>query len=305
LTGAARQSVVATCGRFWIRLNKVLFFSFFFAGLTLMLPALDRPFGGGQTWVLSTETYGATITFRGLNNQWALGNATICKARATPLRTAPDGAASDLCDPRRFHPAELGDVILDWPDQAMIELRQAGQRMELRLLSDTPDLPRSSLVFFASDTPDRQGALGFAGTLEIGNLMSTGARNYLVEGTYMVREMGFLASLFARRTNVVKTGVFTRGDVVSIVGSDSHDPATGFGHITQGATPQDPLHVVFLSSGRSGAVQINALGQDKPAFLKPDWLERALASPFLIMIAFFVSLVGGFGQVVAWLTHRS
>lgn len=285
------RSVSAWMRSFW----PVLVFGVLPAVVLLSIPTVDSLFGKGQTWVLSTKTRGASIEFKGQNNAWPLDGATLCTPRSKPLRQSLESKGSDNCDLRRYIETQPERLLVKWSEGSAIKLRATRDRLEIMISSPTDQLSAGSLILLPNERLTQFGALSFTGTAEIGSLMSTGANAYLLEGSFAVREIGLLSKIIRRRTVVVKQGELSRGDVVTVVsGSKPETMVNGFGHITFAEKDSEALNIVFLSSSQSAALKISALGQDRPALLEPDWLERAIANPFLVVIALFGSLVGNF-----------
>lgn len=286
---------------FWLRWAPVL--GVLLATLILAIPALAPILGGGQTWVLSAHTYGVRITFQGHNNVWPLSNAVVCLPRERPLRRleATDGKADGLCDERRFEQVRSNQELFDWTSGTTIVLRKSEKRSEILVQSGSSRYQTGTLIIVSDAEFERLGTMSFAGAVEIGNLMSTGAKDYLLSGNFHVRELG----VFGHRTNVVKQGEFAKGDVVSVVSkSATRELVDGFGHITLSADKERGLVIVFISANESAALRINALGQDRPAILEPYWLERALTNSFLVVLALFATLVGSFVQLFESLSAR-
>lgn len=295
------SSVSAWLRSFW----PVLVFGVLPAVALLSIPAVDSLFGKGQTWVLSTKTRGASIEFKGQNNVWPLHGATLCTPRLKPLRQPQDSKGSDNCDSRRYIATQPERLLVKWSEGSAIKLRATRDRLEILVSSPTDQFAARSLILVPDEHLRQLGALSFTGTAEIGSLMSTGANAYLLEGSFAVREIGLLSKIIRRRTVVVKQGELSRGDVVTVVsGSEPETMVNGFGHITFAERDSEALNIVFLSSSQSAALRINALGQDRPALLEPDWLERAIANPFLVIIALFGSLIGNFAPLFESLRNR-
>jgi hypothetical protein len=275
--------------------------------VVLAFPALDRPFGSGQTWVLSATTHGARLQFSGNGNAWPLHDVTICEARPVPLRRAPDGIDQDICNAKRFVQRAEDHFFLTWPDKSEIELRFVDDRFEILLPEGGVGLRPGSLISVSGATFAKLGALSFAGAAELGSAMSTGARGFLIQGTYSVREIGVISRLTRRRTDVVKEGELIQGDTVAIVKRSASDQlVTGFGHLTISANSgQKAMDMVFHSSTGASMLRVLSFGQEDPTLIEPDWLERVIANPFQIVIAFFVSLTAGFIQLFDSLRKRA
>ena len=271
-----------------------------------LLPVASQWMGGRQTWILSTRTMGATFTFQGMANAWPLTGVTLCEPLTTPLRVAPAETAGQRCDGRRYAQSQHDHRLFEWPDASAVELRAVPDGIEILFLSDAGGVGKGSLVHVPTGAFAGLGALGFTGSVEIGTLMSTGAKAFLLDGHYAVREVGAIANWRGWRSNTVKEGELTRGDVVSVVErSEPGRKSNGFGHISLAGGDDVTLEVVFLSSGQWGKLKIATFGQDHPTYIAPNWLERVLASPILIFVIFVSSLLGGFVQIFDALFRKS
>lgn len=245
--------------------------------------------GHTRTYALSAETGAADIAVDG-RTPWFLGAATLCVPREAALRRAPDGTGPARCDGRIYEERAEPSLTVEWPPGAELSLRRETGELSILVRSGAGALPDGTVVFLPDDSLRAAGALTFSGRMRIGAQMATGARGHLVAGDYTIRETSHLSGLLGRRSEVVKQGSLTRGDVVSVVqGGPDFAPATGFGQVTLSDSGQ--FDAVFRASAPAAAIRVEALGLDD-ALVRSDWIDTLLASPYLIVIgAFFGVLV--------------
>ncbi len=165
-------------------------------------------------------------------------------------------------------------------------------RIEFYILQDLPDLPKKSLVILPKDFFISQGALSFSGSATFGKTINTGTKFILLDGSYRVREDHVVSSLLGKQTYEVASSELTRGDQVRVVdGHDQKTAALGYGHISRALDVEGAARLVFQSSPGDFALEIASFGMDQPAILKPDWIDSTLASPYVLIVGLFISLV--------------
>jgi hypothetical protein len=249
--------------------------------------------GMSRTYIIAAETRGAMIAFEG-RNDWFLGAATLCVPREAPQRRGPGPSASAMCDPRLYVETQDPSLMVEWPDGAEIILRREAERFFLRTETPVGALPAKTIISLPTDILEVRGALTFSGRMMIGEPIASGSRGHLIAGDYKVRESNRLSSWFGRRSDLVKSGTLTRGDVASVVLFEDGIGASGFGLITAGDGAH--LHAVFHSSAPSAAIKIEALGV-RDAIIKPDWIDTILASPYLLVVGLFLGVIANLVSV--------
>lgn len=78
-----------------------------------------------------------------------------------------------------------------------------------------------------------------------------------------------------------------------------------FGHVFF-TDRQDAFRIVGLTSVGKPALSIRFLGADKPAIIRPNWIDRVTSSPMLAaLITIFAILISVTKFVTAWLFPRA
>ena len=141
-----------------------------------------------------------------------------------------------------------------------------------------------------------------AGTARLGSDMASGTRRMIHDGRYEIRETSLISRLVKRRTNVIKTGDLIPGEAIRVVQADDTSlAALGFGHLTVGEVSRSGFNAVFVSARGDHALEISSFGASDPQLIFPDWVDSAISSPFLLALAFIISVVGGAVQLAMML----
>lgn len=284
--------------RIWPALWR--FASVMAVGLLLMV-AVMLTSANDRSFLIEAETFGAELTFQGDANAWHFGDATLCQPRPVPQPRLASGENGDAmaCSPALFEISQLQDHAINWRSGTTIKLvTDTTGALSLQLVGNGQDeLPSGAFVVIPAQVWASHGAFTFSGTMRIGDVIASGARNYLHSGRWEVRQGGFATSIFRDVVEVVKRGEFTLGASVEIYDGDRQ--ATLFGSIT----PSDEaihgngrgMHLVALSEKGPIELQLDYFGLRSPTILQPDWIDRITSSSTLVaLIALMTFIVNGY-----------
>lgn len=252
-----------------------------------------------RTYHVEASTWGGTVTFHGMGNDWLISRGVVCTARSVPdLRDAGPRDAS-RCPASGFEaPREINSEVVQWRQGTRIHFRRAPDgRLIIRTLNDgTETLPIGSRIVIPGSAWQGHGAFTFSGSVRIGGDMATGAQDYLIGGRWEARQMGLATSLFREITEVVQRGDFSRGASVQVV--DDAGPVISYGHLTPAATDDPGLEVVALSERGRLSLEVQYFGLPKPSIFKPDWMDTISSSPMLIALAILLTIILAVVQLV-------
>lgn len=136
------------------------------AAVILILPALTPWLGGGQTWVVSTQSLGVQLSFRGQSNVWPLSNVTLCDPRQQPLRKAPEQSDTALCDARRFEVTRPEHLHVAWTEGTSVDLRKTSENTEILVRNGNAQFPTGTLISVPDSELKRLGSLSFTAPLK-------------------------------------------------------------------------------------------------------------------------------------------
>ncbi len=261
-------------------------------GLLLAL-ILSSALWRSRTFVIEALATGAEVRFEGAGNSWPLGEAILCEPLPRPQPRAPRGEG--LCDARLFaeKPREGAPVV--WRDGARALLRRDPEGGLVVTAHGAEGLPEGARLHLTARRWAEAGALVFTGWSSIGGQMASGETALLISGRHEARE----SSLFGLGggTETVKSGDLRRGERVSLV-DGAGNPASGFGHVTAGTEEEAGFHIVSIAKPGVTALKVEHLGGEGPSFIRPNWIDYALTSPFFVALALILSMLVGVGQLV-------
>lgn len=248
-----------------------------------------------RSFLIEARTTGTSIVFAGIGNAWNFPAATLCAPRAVPdLRRAEAGEGP--CGADLYVITALSDETLDWPDGASVDVHlDSDGAFVIELLHPIGERPAGTLIVVAPEAWAIQGALTFRGTLSVGEVMASGARHFLLDGRWEARESGWAISLFRGVTEVVKQGALSLGAEASIIAGDG--PAIMYGHLTPSGAGA-AMTVTAISQPGDTALRLVHFGFEKPSVIRPDWIDTALASPFLLALVALLGLLTSVTQVL-------
>ncbi len=263
----------------------------------LMLAALlamifSSSFGRSRSFILDATATGAQIRFEGSGNAWPLGEGRVCAPRPRPDLRAARGEG--FCDGRLFAEKALEGAAVIWPEGAQARLALDAQGALIVTAKGAQGLPDGARIRLAPEEWRKAGALVFTGHAVLGGQMASGETALLLGGRYEARESAMFG--LGGATETVKSGELRRGERASLVTREG--PASGFGHVTAGGEDDEGFHIVSVAKPGDTILQIEYLGGERPNFVKPNWIDYALSSPFFVALALILSLVIGVGQLV-------
>ncbi|WP_299653882.1 hypothetical protein [uncultured Jannaschia sp.] len=201
--------------------------------------------------------------------------------------------------------APPGAVDIRWPGGAVIELIRRGTGpLEIRV----EDLPGGGPIeaiglqgsvrvspgvraVMPADILQNLAAVPFAGTVEIGDRIESGANEILYEGRYQFRER-----LMARKSSdVVAADDLMPGDSVVIFDQNAENPMEVTGFVSP-PEPGEKGFLVIASAAQKGIWPALRVGRHGFATsdIVPGWTDRALADQFTLALVAIL----GFGAAI-------
>lgn len=250
--------------------------------------------GADRTLIVEATATGIDIRFAGQANGWHFGQATICTPRERIERTLPRG--SGACDARRYEERSGEALRIDWSPGAEAKLSSPRpQTLVLELFGQAGWDDRTRIIIDRNEW-SALGVLSFNGAARIGNQVSSGETRMVLSGTYEAREK----PLWSEDTEVLKAGKIRRGESaeIMIAGVGGREPAEVFGHISEVEPGKPGFNVGLVSVLGPVSLQIGYFGGAKPVNIAPTWVDRALASPLVLALAFLLSIILSAAQFV-------
>lgn len=96
-------------------------------------------------------------------------------------------------------------------------------------------------------------------------------------------------------TEVIKSGGLVKGTVVSLWSDQA--PVETYGHITSSASV-DGNYIDIVAISRPGDVEMHLgyFGTNTPMIMRPDFIDTAISSPFLLAMAIIFSIFASTSQ---------
>ncbi|MET3662443.1 hypothetical protein [Aquamicrobium ahrensii] len=243
--------------------------------------------GADRTFILEATATGMDIRFAGQNNDWYLGQATICTPRKRIERTIPRGTG--VCDARRYAERRGDAQRINWSPGAEVKLSSPQPHTLVLELFGQEGWDDRTRVVIGKDEWATLGVLSFNGAARVGNQVSSGETRTVLSGTYEVREKPF----WSDDTEVLKAGKVRRGESAEIMtaGEGERQSAEVFGHVTQVEPGKPGFNIGLVSATGPVSLQIGYFGGANPANIAPTWMDRALTSPLVLALAFLLSII--------------
>lgn len=167
--------------------------------------------------------------------------------------------------------------------------------------------PRQAPNGFVRISPEAlrsAGPLQISGRITLGrNLDVGGGAEFLLGGTYEIREQSLLSRLFGRRSTTIERGELIPGSEVSLL-SDGEPSMHSNGHFfLTGDTNQPYLRAVALSEKGNGSLRMSLKGVEDIE-IDPDWVDSIIASPIFFALAFLIGLLLNVLQLVSPLARQ-
>ncbi len=152
------------------------------------------------------------------------------------------------------------------------------------------EAPNGFLVI-SSGALRASGLLSLSGRISLGQDLASGGRSdFLLGGTYEIREQNWLTRIFGRRSATLDRGELIPGAAVEIVSSNAPS-ATSNGHFfSTMIDDQMILKVIALSGGGDGAIRMS-VGGAEPFTIDPDWIDSVIANPVFLALAFLLGIL--------------
>jgi hypothetical protein len=262
-----------------------------------------------RTFIVDARTTGLELQFVGSGNVWSFQRALVCEFRPAVLDPSLTSTPtnSGACGSPFYQASEVDGLILSWAADSTISVRMdQGSDLEIILESGT-EYPNGTIIKVKRSAWRTSGALAFSGMAQVGQAMSNGQRSFLLSGRYEARERSVFGALFGRATDTVKSGTLNRGDQVTIV--EQGEVITSYGHVTLPDDNADVgFNVVAISRPGNTALQYTYFGASEPVEIRPDWIDSAISSPFLLAFTIILSVLASaaqlFGSSVEYLLKR-
>ena len=257
-----------------------------------------------RTISIQATTLGGGLTFQGQLNDWAFEKATVCRLLSQPDFRTIDSDSEDVCARSLYETETIEDTVIEWGSNSSIRFKgsKEGEFVIQTLDSNTPGLPEGTLIVISPSVWAGHGALTFQGIAQLGAEISSGSKDYLLEGSWEAHQSGFATSFLRDVTEVVKSGSFIRGATVDLV-SDTSD-VLSYGHITPVGTDEAGVKIALLSERGPVAIRVKLYGLSKPAVFRPDWIDTLSSSPMLIALAVLFSFLLASIQIVSIVPAR-
>jgi len=146
-------------------------------------------------------------------------------------------------------------------------------------------------VVISKEALNAAGLLSLSGHISIGSRSgSTGGPDFLLGGSYEIREQNWLTRAFGRRSTILDGGALIPGASVKII-SDKEPSRTSNGHFFASILDDRAiLRVIALSGGHRGAIRMDVAGVE-PFTIDPDWIDSVIANPVFLALAFLLGLL--------------
>ncbi|WP_335948927.1 hypothetical protein [Salipiger bermudensis] len=259
-----------------------------------------------ETISVGAVSRSVTIKHVGETSTWDFEDIVLCVRKPFDRSAA---RRSGPCDERRFihgfpetgeetadapyDPKERHSVTLGMHDGVVTTLTWEADRGIWLDLDGHRSFETGARIALSKEQWQRIGTLTFTGRATIGAAAASGEDGILLSGNYEVRER----SIFSRRTDSIKTGAFRRGDSVSLVGPDGSARVYGAVFPDDGGASSTAFHVT-LASSEASAVKVSYFGAADPALIRANLLDRATESPYILALAFALSVLFGTAELL-------
>lgn len=259
--------------------------------LLIAILLISSGFGARRSFVVEARATGATILFKGNSNYWPLGPVTLCVPHPIDLKR-PRGKG--ICDERRYEEQQEAELSISWPPDARLRVSSFGNEAIVLTLLNESAFPEGTRIIMQGHASERLLSLSFYGNATIGKPIASGETDILLSGSYEAREQPF----WSETTEVLRDGKIRRGESVEIVRDKSQDASAAnlFGHIS--ADNRDDLGFLINLTSEAGqpVLKLVYFGGTQPIMIMPSWIDRALKSSLVLVLAFVLSLAGNLTQ---------
>lgn len=260
-----------------------------------------------RSYYIDAEVLHAEFAFAG-DRVWEIFDTVLCKeidiSRNTFGHRGGNKFPSDkiACNSSAYTEEKFDIIRLLWKSGSRAEISRdsVSKRMSLRLLTNIADdrgneLPKGAIIKFKYDDTSKYDALAFAGNIVLGSSRIARGDNILLSGTYQAREMDYFGRIAMReRSTVVQEGKIYLGGFVQVVNLDQEEGKSSdinlYGYFAPAVEVNGALRVVVISEASNSAIEIGYPGLSAPVLVRPDWVERAIASPLLLVSTLLISL---------------
>jgi len=276
-----------------------------------------RPFVS-RTAVVNAETTALRVTFDESGHWLVEGGIDLCLPN--PDLRAALRQSHPVCN-QFLHGGNFRRLSLAAGDQMEVRLEPGGDLLLRFPACEGADCPApAAAVGGGADIRPRDHPNGFAlipaqalraagpmavsGRITLGrNLGVGGSSDFLLGGSYEIRETTLLTRLFGRRSVAIERGELIPGAEVTLL-AGKEPSAHSKGHFFLASQDGQPiLRAVALSSTGNGALRMEVKGAEAIQ-IDPDWIDSVIASPISLALAFLMGLLLNALQLIAPLVGK-
>jgi hypothetical protein len=149
----------------------------------------------------------------------------------------------------------------------------------------------NGFLLIAPDALHAAGPLSLSGRISLGRELASGGRSdFLLGGTYEIREQNWLSRIFGRRSVTLERGDLIPGAAVELLSGDAPSTASNGHFFSAQRDGRAVLQVIALSGVGDGAVRMTVEGAE-PFTIDPDWIDSVIANPVFLALAFLLGLL--------------
>ncbi len=259
--------------------------------ISLMLLIIGSRWISERSFLIEARTTAFEIAFPVGGSVWGFDNAIVC----VPLKIPSPGIArgEGPCDDQLYEPGEVPKTVtIDWKANSNVHVTlRADGILEIRP-QGAGGVADDSEILVPVDDWKQAGVAAFDGYITLGRDPGSGEQGYLEGGRYEIRERFIF---WDAASNIVKTGMFARGEVVEITAVSTWrfmpDATLVRGHITPFLLDgQISLMVVAVTRAGNPQLQITYPGVPEPRRVRSTWIDSVIANPMLLAVALLLSL---------------
>lgn len=270
-----------------------------------------------RTAVVTADTTALRIVFDSTEHWLVEGGLALCLANTD--RRASLHQNDPVCN-QFISGGEYKRLTIDPGDGLEIRVEPSGtvlirfvpcdsDRQDCGILEESGEniRPRQAPNGFVVASPEAlraAGPLAMSGWITLGRDMSTGgSSDFLLGGSYEIREQSLLTRMFGRRSVAVERGELIPGSEVMLL-SGKEPSVHSKGHFFMSSQNGQPLlRAVALSETGDGSLRMKIKGVES-IDIDPDWIDSVVASPVFFALAFLIGLLMNAIQLVSALTRK-
>lgn len=261
--------------------------------MLVLIVILSRGVGASRTIVVSAITDGMEIDFAGHSEVWDLNDVWYCVPLEKRVRSIKRG--NGLCDPRGYDQKQ-GTIAIHWDDGASVKLWTTLESGWVLKVSGQAAPVDGTLIHLPETVVAKLGALSFSGAARIGEVAGSRETNLLISGSYDIREK----PLFSSATETIKSGDFRRGEKVEVLNSANKESPEErvYGYLLPTSDDGQKIEVTLVSEPGEAIISVNYFGSRVPISIAPNWIDRSLASPFILALSVLLPIALTLIQII-------